>query len=339
MRERGPLLRADQLSAVRLAAVAVALAAGIASLAAPAPARAQGARVSRIGVLSPFIGPDSLFFETLRRRLQELGYVEGRNIAFVYRAAEDFDQLQTHAREMVRLNVDVIATAGPQGVRAARGATATIPIVMGNVGDALDQGFITSFAKPGGNVTGLSSLNSELSAKRLALLKEALPRLTRVAVLREAVGDATPLRTAESVARTLGITLEVFQVRDADELPSAFASMAAARVGAVEVLPSPLFVSQLRRVVELAAVSRVPAIYPDDRFVHAGGLMSYGSRIPELYARAAEYVDRILKGARPGDLPVEQPTTFTLAVNLRIARELGVTLPQGLLIRADHVVR
>jgi ABC-type uncharacterized transport system substrate-binding protein len=296
-------------------------------------------RLSRVGVLSPFLGSDSLFFETLRVKLQELGYVEGRNISFVYRAAEDFDQLQAHAREMVRLNMDVIVTAGPQGVRAARSASATLPIVMGNVGDAVSQGFVTSLAKPGGNVTGLSSLNSELSAKRLALLKEAIPAANRIAILREAVGDASPLTATEATARRLGVTLEVFQVREADELPSAFTTMTAARVAALELLPGSMFVSQLRHLVELAAIARVPAIYPDDRFVKAGGLMSYGSNVTELYARAAGYVDKILKGARPGDLPVEQPTVFVLAVNLRTAKDLGITVPPSFLARADHVVR
>jgi putative tryptophan/tyrosine transport system substrate-binding protein len=295
-------------------------------------------KLARIGVLSPFLGPDSLFFETLRHRLQDLGYVEGRNIAFVYRAAEDFEQLQAHAREMVRLRVDVIATAGPQGVRAAKSATSTIPIVMGNVGDAVSQGFVSGLAKPGGNVTGVSSLNTELSIKRLALLKEALPSLTRVALLREAVGDAAPLRATEATARTLGIRVEVFQVRSADELPSVFSAMTAARVGAVEVLPGSMIVSQLRRVVELAGTARLPAVYPDDRFVRAGGLMSYGSSINELYVRAADYVDRILKGARAGDLPVEQPTTFVLMINLRTARDLGLGLPQSLLVRADQLL-
>jgi ABC-type uncharacterized transport system substrate-binding protein len=304
------------------------------------PANAQGgARIARVGVLSPFIGPDSMFFETLRQRLRDLGHVEGKTVSYVYRAAEDFEQLQAHAREMVRLNVNVIATAGPQGVRAAKSATTTIPIVMGNVGDAVSQGFVASLAKPGGNVTGISSLNTELSAKRLALLKEALPKTTRVAVLREAVGESDPLRATEATARTLGLALEVFQVRETDELASAFAAMTAARVGALQILPGSMFVSQLRRIVELAATAHIPAIYPDERFVKAGGLMSYGSSVTELYARSAEYIDRILKGARAGDLPVEQPTTFALTINLKTASDLGLTFPPSLLVRADQIIR
>jgi len=314
---------------------------GIALLLVHAGASAQSRppAIPRVGVLSPFVGSESLFFDILRQRLHELGYTEGRNIAYVYRVAEDFDALQRHARELVEMNVSVIVTAGPPGVRAARAATKTIPIVMGNVGDALDQGFVDNLAKPSGNVTGLSTLNTELGAKRLALLKEALPSVTRVAVLREAVGDVAPLRATEKAARTLGIALDVFQVRDADELPSAFHAMAAAHVTSLEILPSSLFVSQLRRIVEFAVRARIATIYPDDRFVRAGGLMSYGSDVADLYSRAAVYVSRILKGARPADLPVEQPTTFVLAINVRAARDLGLTLPPSLLVRADHVVQ
>ncbi len=325
------------IRAERIAAAALAV---LASLALVTAAAAQGrAALPRVGVLSPFIGPDSVFFETLRTRLGELGYVEGRSIAYVYRAAESFDQLQALAAEMARLPVDVIVTAGPQGVRAASSATRSIPIVMGNVGDPVNQGFIASLARPGGNLTGLSSLNTELSAKRLELLRETLPSVSHVAILREAVGDASPLTAVEARARALGLRLHVFQVRDADELASAFAGMAAMRVGALEILPGSMFVSQLRRLVELATGARLPAIYPDERFVAAGGLMSYGPSVVDLYRRAADYVDRILKGGRPGDMPVEQASTIRLAVNLRAGKELGVTLPQSVLIRADHVIR
>jgi ABC-type uncharacterized transport system substrate-binding protein len=303
------------------------------------PAAAQPAgSMARVGVLSPFLGPDNAFFDTLRHDLRERGHVEGRNVQFVYRAAESFDQLQAHAAEMVRLNVAVIVTAGPQGVRAAMGATRTIPIVMGNVGDAVDQGFIASLARPGGNVTGVSSLNTELSAKRLELIKTAFPAVSRIALLREAAAEAAPLTAVTARARALGITLQVFQVRDADELPSAFVAMSEARVGAIEMLPSAMFVSQLRRLVELAQTAKIPAMFPDARFVRAGGLMSYGPNVIDLYGLAAGYVDRILKGAKPADLPVEQPTNFALAVNTGAARRLGVTLPQTFLVRADEIV-
>ena len=321
-------------------AIRAGLLAALLVLPLPDAVRAQsGKPMPRVGVLSPFIGSDNAFFETLRKRMQQLGYVEGRSVAYVYRAAEDFDQLQALALEMVKLNVAVIVTAGPQGVRAARNATRTIPIVMGNVGDAVDQGFVATLARPGGNVTGLSSLNTELSAKRLELLKQTIPSLARVAVLREAVGDATPLEAVQRRARALGIAVQVFQIRDSDELSSAFAAMGEARVGALEILPGSMFVSQLRRLVDLTVATRLPTIFADERFVQAGGLMSYGPDVLDLYARAAGYVDRILKGANPATLPIEQPTAFTLAIHLGTAARLGVPIPPDLLQRADLLVR
>ena len=295
--------------------------------------------MARIGVLSPFIGPDSDFFEVLRGRLQELGYTEGRNVAYIYRTAEEYDRLAEHAKEMVRLNVQVIVTAGAPGVRAAKGATDSIPIVIANVGDAVAQGFVNSLARPGGNVTGLTSLNTELSAKRVDLLVDALPSGFHLVALREAVGDSSPLRATEAAARARSIRLEVMQVREADELGSAIAAAAAARGAALVVIPGTLFASQLRRVVDLVSSHRVPAIYPDSRYVRAGGLMSYGPNIPELYRQAAGYVDRILKGSPAANLPVGQPTSFELAVNLRTAKALGITIAPEVLLRADVVLR
>jgi putative tryptophan/tyrosine transport system substrate-binding protein len=317
---------------VRRTLTVVALVLAVACL----PAQAQ---VARIGVLSPFIGPDSDFFEVLRGRLQELGYTEGRNAAYIYRASEEYDRLAQHAAEMVRLNVQVIVTAGAPGVRAAKSATDTIPIVIANVGDAVAQGFVANLARPGGNVTGLTSLNTELSAKRVDLLVEAVPSATHLVALREAVGDSSPVRASEAAARARGIRLEVMQVREADELGSAIAAASATRGTALLVIPGTLFASQLRRVVDLAASHRVPAIYPDSRYVRAGGLMSYGPNVPDLYRQAADYVDRILKGASPGSLPVGQPTKFELAVNLRAAQTLGLTLTPEVLLRADLVLR
>jgi len=301
-------------------------------------ATVASAQLARIGVLSPFAGPDSGFFETLRARLQELGYLEGRNAAYIYRTAEDYDRLAQHAAEMVRLNVQVIVTAGAQGVRAAKSATNTIPIVMANVGDAVAQGFVTNLARPGSNVTGLTSLNTELSAKRVDLLLEALPGVTRVVALREAVGDSSPVRATEAAARAKGVRVDIMQVREADELASAMA--AAAKPGtALAVIPGPLFASHLRRVVELAEIHHLPAIYPDSRYTQAGGLMSYGPNITELYRQAGDYVDRILKGAQPGTLAVGQPINFELAINPRTAKQLGVTLNPEISLRADIVVR
>ena len=305
----------------------------------PALALAQGAtRLSRIGVLSPFIGPDSAFFEVLRLRLQELGYVEGKNAAFIYRAAEDFEALSRHAVEMARLQADVIVTAGAPGVRAAMSASKTVPIVIANVGDAVAQGFVASLARPGGNVTGLTSLNTELSVKRLDLLAEALPSLRQVVALGEAVGDSGPIHATEEAARARGIKLEVMRVREADELPSAFAAMPAGRTTALCVIQGPLFTSQLRRIVELAAARGLPAMYPDSRFVEVGGMMSYGPNIREIYRQSAGYVDRILKGAVPESMPVEQPSVFELALNLKTVRNLGVTLSREVRTRADIVI-
>ena len=239
---------------------------------------------------------------------------------------------------MVRLNVQVIVTAGAQGVRAAKNATDTTPIVMANVGDAVAQGFVANLARPGGNVTGLTSLNTELSAKRVDLLLEAVPGVTRVVALREAVGDSSPVRATEAAARAKGVRVDVMQVREADELPSALA--AAAKPGtALAVIPGPLLASHLRRVVELAEINHLPAIYPDSRYTQAGGLMSYGPSITELYRQAGDYVDRILKGAQAGTLPVGQPINFELAINPRTASQLGVTLNPEVALRADIVVR
>jgi putative ABC transport system substrate-binding protein len=268
----------------------------------------------------------------------ELGYVEGRTIAFELRSADGrADRLPQLAAELVRLKVDVIVTASPPGVRAAKQATTTIPIVI-CVDDAVEQGFVASLARPGGNVTGTSSLNTELSAKRLQLLKEAFPAVSRVAVLREAVGGASSVRATMAAARSLGVQLQVFELRDPNELESAFSAMAKDRAEALSVLQGPMIDSHQLRIVQLATRARLPAIFPDDVFVDAGGLMSYGPSLPDMYRRAAVYVDRILKGARAGDLPVEQPTRFRLAINLRSARALGLTVPQSLLIRADHVI-
>jgi putative ABC transport system substrate-binding protein len=240
---------------------------------------------------------------------------------------------------MVRLNVQVIVTAGAPGVRAAKTATDTIPIVIANVGDAVAQGFVSNLARPGGNVTGLTSLNTELSAKRVDLLVEALPAASHLVALREAVGDSSPVRATEAAARAKGLRMEVMAVREADELGSAIVAAATTRGTALVVIPGSLFASQLRRVVDLAASHRLPAIYPDSRYVRAGGLMSYGPNVLELYRQAAGYVDRILKGAQAASLPIGQPTSFELAVNLRAAEALGITITPEVLLRADVVLR
>ncbi len=337
LQERPGFIIPAMARAMQILVVACSLALGI--ITTPLEAEAQRARkLPRVGVLSPFVSASDSFPELFRQGLRELGYVEGQNIALEYRSAEGIaDRLPGLAAELTRLGVDVIVTTTPSGAQAAKQATTTIPIVFGGVDDAVEQGFVASLARPGGNVTGATWLNTELSAKRLELLKEALPKVTRVAVLREAVGGAASLRATEGAARSLGVRLQVIELRDPGELPSAFAAMTHEHVGALIVLQGPMIASQQRQIVNLAAENRLPAIFSDGAFVEAGGLMSYGPKLVDFYRRAAAYVEKILKGARPGDLPVEQPTHFELRVNLRTARALRLSLPQSILLRADAI--
>lgn len=307
----------------------------------PAPALAQRrAKVSRVGVLSPFDPSNDAFLEVFRQALRELGHIEGQNLSLEYRAADGTTgRLLELAADLARLRVDLIVTTGPAGVQAAKHATTTIPIVMAGVDDAVEQGFVASLSRPGGNITGSSWLNAELSAKRLELLKEALPSLSRVAVLREAAGGAASLRATDLAARLLKISLRIMEVRQADELGSAFAAIVGERVGAVIVHQGPMLASQQRQVLEQAAQSRLPVMFSDGRLVEAGGLMSYGPRLVDLYRDAAGYADKILRGARPADLPVEQPTRFEFYINMRTARTLGLVLPTAILVRADRLIQ
>ncbi len=296
-------------------------------------------RPRQIGVLSPFVNRDNLFFETLRSELARLGYGEGKNFAYVYRNSESFDGLSSHAADMARRRVDVIVTEGALGARAARNSTDSIPIVIANIGDAVNQGFAATLARPGGNVTGMSALNAELSAKRLEILKETLPSLARVAVMREAVGDSAPLNAIEAAAPALALKLLILQVRDSEEIPSAFSAMTASRAGALELLPGSMFVSRMRRIAALTSHAKLAGIFPDARFVQNGGLMSYGPNVVELYKRSAIFVDKILRGARAAELPVEQPKAFQLAINLQTAKALGISLPGSIMMRADRVIQ
>lgn len=323
---------------IRDGALVTLLAVGVVSL--PLAAYAQRTqKVPRVGVLSPFAGSSDAFLDAVRQGVRELGYVEGQSIVLEYRSAEGMaDRLVGLATDLARLKVDVIVTTGAPAVQAAKQATKTIPIVIGGVDDAVEQGFVASLARPGGNITGVSWLNTELSAKRLELLKEAVPTASRVAVLREAVGGATAVRATEAAARTLGVRLQIMEVREPSEFDSVFAAMNRDHIEALMVLHGPMIVGHQRRIVDLAARSRLPAIFTDSRFVQAGGLMSYGPRLADLYRRSATYVDRILKGTKPGDLPVEQPTRLELLINLKTAKALGLTLPQSILLRADDVI-
>jgi putative ABC transport system substrate-binding protein len=249
------------------------------------------------------------------------------------------DRLPALAAELARSGVDIIVTTTPPAAQAARQATTTIPIILGGVDDAVEQGFVASLARPGGNITGVSWLNTELSGKRLELLKEAFPKISRIAVLREAVGGAASLRATQAAARALGVRLHIMEVREPGEFSSAFSAMTQERVGAVIVLQGPMVASQEKQIVDLAAKSRLPAIFSDGHFVEVGGLMSYGPRLSEFYRRAATYVDKILRGARPDGVPVEQPSQFELRVNLKTARALRVTIPSSILLRADDVIQ
>jgi putative ABC transport system substrate-binding protein len=241
--------------------------------------------------------------------------------------------------ELVALKVDVIVVAGTLQALAAKQATTTLPIVFTSVGDPVASGLVTSLARPGGNVTGLSTLAPQLVGKCLEQLKQAVPGVSRVSVLRDATGALLLLKEAEVAARALGVQLQVVEARGPAEFDRAFSDMTRARAGALAVLPTPMFFSERRRLVDLAAKHRLPTVFPYREFVDAGGLMAYGPNLADLSRRAATYVDKILKGANPGDLPVEQPTKFELVINLKAAKALGLTIPPSLLLRADEVIQ
>jgi len=313
-----------------------------ASLAAEAQ---QAAKVARIGYLANDPSTSPYLRETFLQGLRDLGYVEGRNLVIEYREAEGkADRLPALAAELVALKVDVILAGGSTlGARVAKQATSTIPIVFAAVGDPVESGLVTSLARPDGNVTGLSSLAPELVGKRLELLTQAVPGVSRVAVLwfPGALGERTDkvmLREAEAAARGLGVRLQFAEARDPADFDRAFSDMTSAHAGALTLLPSNPFLREHRRLVDLAAKNRLPAVYTSREFVDAGGLMSYGANQPDLFRRAATYVDKILKGAKPGDLPVEQPRKFELVINLKAAKALGLTIPLSVLGRADHII-
>jgi len=280
--------------------------------------------------------------EAFRRGLRDLGYMEGQNIVLESRWGEGkLDRLSGLAAELVRLKVDIIVAGGTEAIAAAQQATKTTPIVMALTADAVAVGFVASLARPGGNITGLSSVGSELYAKRLEFIKQIVPIVTRVAVLWNPANPAhrLGLKVIEGAARSLGVDLRLEEVSEPKELDGAFSAMARARAGALLVLADDMFFNQLKQIVQLAARTRLPAVYWRKQFVDAGGLLSYGPDNVDSFRRAATYVDKILKGAKPADLPVEQPTTFELVINLKTARALGLTIPQSILVRADQVIQ
>ena len=305
----------------------------------------QAAKIARIGYLTLNLAPNPHLREAFRQGLRDLAYVEGRNVVIEYRDAEGkLERLPALAAELVALKVDVIVAGGLPQALAAKQATRTLPIVFTAVADPVTDGLVTSLARPGGNVTGLSSLAPELVGKRLEQLTQAVPGVSRVAALWQpgAYGERTDkdlLKRADVAARALGVRLQVVEARGPADFDRAFSDMTRARAGALTVLPSTMFSNERRRLVDLAAKNRLPAVYPWREFVDAGGLMAYGSNLADLLRRAATYVDKILKGAKPGDLPVEQPTKFELVINLKTAKALGLTIPQSLLGRADEVIQ
>jgi putative ABC transport system substrate-binding protein len=312
---------------------------------APLAAEAQqAAKVPRIGYLSPNLAASPHLPEAFLQGLRDLGYVEGRNVVIEYRSAEGkFERLPALAAELVALKVDVIVAPITLAALAAKQATRTLPIVFSFAADPVGSGLVTSLARPGGNVTGLSILAPELVGKGLELLKQAVPAVSRVAALWQpgAVPERSEkdiLKGAEVAARALGVRLQFVEARGPADFDRAFSDMTRARAGALTVLPYSMFVTERRRLADLAAKNRLPTVFPLREFVDAGGLMAYGANLADLSRRAATYVDKILKGAKPADLPVEQPTKFELVINMKTARALGLTIPQSLLLRADQVI-
>jgi putative ABC transport system substrate-binding protein len=313
------------------------------ALAAPLAAGAQApAKVRRIGLLSSFSPSDTaLWYQAFRLGLRNLGWVEGKNISTEYRNTEGrSDRLPDLAADLVRLKVDVIVTSATADALAAQRATRAIPIVMASAGDPVASGLVESLARPGGNITGMSQMSPQLAGKRLELLKEMVPRLSRVAVLWNPQGPASTLNWKEIQlpARQLGLQLHSLEVRSLDDLDKAFEDAAKARAGALFITPDPVIGTNLKRIAGLAAKSRLPSIFHVSEFADVGGLVAYGPDRADLYRRAATFVDKILKGAKPGDLPVEQPIKFELVVNLKTARALGLTIPQSVLLHADRVI-
>ena len=303
----------------------------------------QPTKIPRIG----FLGGGSASanagrIEAFRQGLRELGYVEGKNVVIEHRWADGkLDRLPALAAELVRLKVDIIVSAGPTVTRVAKEATVTIPIVMGFDDDPVGSEFVASLARPGGNITGLSALSPELSGKQLELLKEIIPRLSRVAVVGSSThpGTAQSLKELELATAALKVQLQILDILDPKEIEATFRAASKGRADAVIVLTSVVTNSNRKQIVDVAAKNRLPAIYYTAEWVEAGGLMTYGASFTDLFRRAATYVDKILKGTKPADLPVEQPMKFEFIINLKAAKQIGLTIPPNVLARADRVIR
>ena len=312
------------------------------AIAAPLAAKAQQVtKVWRIGYLGYGYPTEERDLEVLRQRLRDLGYVEGKNLVIESRRAKSsVEQLPALAAELVSLKLDVIAAVGYTAIVALSRATQTIPIVMITAGDPVGTGLVSSLAHPGGNVTGLSNLGEGLSAKRLEFLTQTVPGMTRVGVLmgRNTGVQATFLREIKTAGQRTGVAVLGLEARGRDEIEGTFAALTKGRVQGLIVLPNPVTLTHQTQIVELAAKHRLPAMYPYGEFTESGGLMAYSPNRTEMYRRSATFVDKILKGAKPADLPIERPTKFELVINMKTAKALGLTIPPSLLLRADQVI-
>src|SRR5262245_11709342 len=311
-------------------------------LAAPLAVLAQRAETPRIALLdASSMAARATEWNAFRQGLRELGYVEGQSITIASRSADGrYERLPGLAAELVRLKPDLIMTAGAPAALAAKQATRTIPIVIAAVGDPIPLKLVASLARPGGNITGLTNVTIELAQKRVGLLKDMVPKVSRVAILWDEANPTAEfnVRETEAAATAVGLTPRLFGVRDPNGFTTAFSTMHKEQVGALIIGPSPMFIGRRQRLVALAADNRLPTMWSLRGYTQAGGLMSYGPDYPDLFHRLATYVDRILKGAKPGDLPIEQPTKFELVINLKTAKALGLTIPPSLLQRADQVI-
>jgi putative ABC transport system substrate-binding protein len=329
-------------STMRLSAIGLMLTLALSLLVAPLATDAQRpAKVARIGYLSVGGGADSPFAEGLRQGLRELGYVEGQNIAIEFRAAEGSERLPAFAAELVQLQVDVIVALSVGVAQVAKNTTTTVPIVVVTDGDPVGTGLVASLARPGGNITGVTGMATDLSGKQLELLKEAVPSLSRVAVLWNSLDASMTLtfRGIQTAAQALGVIVQPLGVREAKDIDSAIAAMTEERPDALFMITDVMTRRYTRQVVDFAAQHQLPTMFKDRGPMAEGGLMSYGPSFPDLVRRAAYYVDRILKGAKPADLPLEQPTKFEFVINLKTAKALGLTISPILLFQADKVIR
>jgi putative ABC transport system substrate-binding protein len=315
------------------------IALGAAALAVPFASFAQAGKVPRVGFLAISGGSRNSFLQGLR----ELGYVDGRNVSIEYRDVEQIhaERLPALAAELVKLGVDVIVAPDPPSFQAAMKATKTIPIVMRASSDPVEEGVVASFARPGGNITGMYSLYADLNGKRLELLKEAVPGLMRVMVLLDSKGNADAVSRVNAVrraAQALGLKLIMAEISRVEDFEPAFRAAVRERANGLLVIRAPVFNINKRKIIELAANARMPAIYDEEQYAAVGGLMAYGADLAQMHRRLAVYVDKILKGIKPGDLPIEQPTTFDMVVNMKTAKSLGIKIPNSILVRANKVI-